>query len=195
MEESGKEVNGNVNDNNKGKSNKKPSTYKGKKFDKKFTGKKLEANDVTERRNKLLIKFFRLIDLPVRLIGDDDKPEMLYNEEVILNATVNNFELNFTDSPTSNNVVYTVKLNENPRFDKNRILQFLTEYKARAIFKVALKTTPKLYLAGYNFLNKEEKLGRYPVFSGYNPKIYFTEEKAKEIVKELISDGYQAVYE
>lgn len=189
------EVNGNVNDNNKGNGNKKPSTYKGKKFDKKFTGKKTEVNDVTERRNKLLIKFFRLIDLPVRLIGDDDKPDMIYNEEVILNAFVNNFELNFTDSPTSKNVVYSVKLNENPRFDKNRILQCLTEYKARAIFRVSLKTTPKLYLTGYNFLNKEEKLGRYPVFSSYNPKIYFTEEKAKEIANELNNDGYQAIHE
>jgi len=194
--ESEKEVNGNKADDNKGQKDNKKYTPNNKGNGKKFVKKRTEdLSEVIERRNKFLVKFFSLIDLPVRMIGDDNSPAMIYNEEVVLNAYVHNFELRFTDSPISKNVVYTVKLTDNPRFDKNRILQCLSEYKARAVYKVVLKTIPKLYLTGYNFLNKAEKLGRYPVFSSYNPKIYFSEEKAKEIVSELNSDGYQAVCE
>lgn len=152
-------------------------------------------SETINKRNKLLVKLFKLIGLPIRVVGDKTYPDLIYNEEVVLNTFVNNFELNFTDAPKSKNILYTVKLNDNPRFDKNKILSCISDYQSRAIFKVAIKTTPILYLSGYNFLNKEEKQGRYPVFSSYNPKIYFTEEKAKEIVNELIQDGYEAVLE
>jgi hypothetical protein len=196
-----KELNGNVSgSNNKKKSYKKKPFIKNdsekKVVNKPFLKKVTETpSETITKRNKLLVNFFKLIGLPVRVIGDETYPDMVYNEEVTLNAFVNNFELNFTDAPKSKNVIYTVKLNENPRFDKNKILSCISDYPSRAIYKVAIKTTPTLYLSGYNFLNKEEKQGRYPVFSSYNPKIYFTEEKAKEIINELIQDGYGAVLE
>lgn len=196
-----KEPNNNVSGgNNKKKPFKKKPFIKNdsdKKVVKKSFFKKVAETpfDTINKRNKLLVNFFKLIGLPVKVIGDKTYPDMVYNDEVMLNAFVNNFELNFTDSPNSKNVIYTVKLNENPRFDKNKILSCISNYPSRAIYKVAIKTTPTLYLSGYNFLNKEEKQGRYPVFSSYNPKIYFTEEKAKEIINELIQDGYGVVLE
>ncbi len=187
-------------------SNNKKKPYKKKPFIKNDSEKKVikkpffkkvaeTPSETINKRNKLLVKLFKLIGLPIRVIGDETYPDLIYNEEVVLNTFVNNFELNFTDAPKSKNILYTVKLNDNPRFDKNKILSCISDYQSRAIFKVAIKTTPTLYLSGYNFLNKEEKQGRYPVFSSYNPKIYFTEEKAKEIINELIQDGYEAILE
>lgn len=148
-----------------------------------------------DKRNKLIIKLFRMIDLPIRLIGDDVHPAIVYNDEIELNCKINNFELIFLDAPSSKNVIYTVKLNHNPIFDKNQILKCISDYKAKSVFKVALDSKPKLFLTGYAFLNKEEKLGRYPIFSSYNPRIYFSEEKAKEISEELKSNGYSAIFE
>lgn len=153
-------------------------------------------NDVYRRRNELLIKFFKLIDVPVRLIGKPSKPFIIYNEEALLNAYVYNFELRFTDSPNHTNIIYTVNLSENPKFDKNMVLGCISGHKSRAIFKAYLENTnPKLYLTGYNYLNKKEKLGRYPVFSAYNSIIYFSEENIKEIISDLIKDGYDVKYE
>lgn len=192
--------------NNVSGSNNKKKSYKKKPFIKNDSEKKVvkkpffkkvaeTPSETITKRNKLLVKLFKLIGLPIRVIGDETYPDLIYNEEVVLNTIVNNFELNFTDAPKSKNILYTVKLNDNPRFDKNKILSCISDYPSRAIFKVAIKTTPTLYLSGYNFLNKEEKQGRYPVFSSYNPKIYFTDDKAKEIINELIQDGYEAILE
>jgi hypothetical protein len=177
---------------NKERFNGKKSVYS-KKNNKDKT--KEDSTDIYKRRNELIIKFFKLIDIPVRLVGNINRPAIIYNEEVVLNAYVHNFELRFTDSPFESKVIYTVKL-DYPKFDKNMVLKCLSDYKARAIYKVYLKDTqPKLYLSGYNYLNKKEKLGRYPVFAAYNSIIHFTEDGVKESVKNLISDGYNVQYE
>jgi hypothetical protein len=155
--------------------------------------KKEELPDVIVRRNKRLSDFFKLLGLNVKVIGNVNNPPMIINDEFILNAYVHNFELRFTDSPNQGNVLYIVKLTEKPLFDKNKILSAINDYEKRPVFKVYLKDcSPTIYLSGYNFLNKEEKLGRYPVFSSYSPKVYFNKEKADEISDELIADGYSA---
>ncbi len=62
--------------------------------------------------------------------------------------------------------------------------------KQNSDYKVVLVGSPELFLSGYNFLNKEELLGRYPVFSAHDPKIYFKTEKANEVCLELENEGY-----
>jgi hypothetical protein len=89
------------------------------------------------------------------------------------------------------NLIYTVKLTEKPNFDKNKVLSCISDYEKRVLTKIQLKNTkPILYLSGYNFLDKENKEGKYPVFSSYVPKIYFSDEKAKDVIEELSKDGY-----
>ena len=157
---------------------------------------KEQLSDIVVRRNKRLSEFFKLLGLNVKLIETAksiNNPPMVLNDEFILNAYVHNFELRFTDSPNQGNVLYTVKLTEKPLFDKNRILAAINDYEKRPIYKIYLKNVePTLYLTGYNFLNKDEKLGRYPVFSSYQPKLYFHEDKAQEICEELNSNGYSS---
>ena len=194
--------NGNKSDNRKG--DKRPplprkvfGVYKGKNpvtpnsRGSKIIKKKEELSEVIERRNKRLTDFFKLVGISVRILGDENNPAIIYNDNCILNAFVHNFELRFTDHPTQGNIVYTVKLTESPNFDKNRVMNCINDFEKRPVYKVSVKNSePPLYLSGYNFLNKEEKLGRYPVFSAYNPKIYFNKEKSDEICSELNNDGY-----
>lgn len=156
-----------------------------------FKKKAYDKDDIVKKRNKRLLEFFKLCGLSVRLIGDENSPAMVYEDKYILNAYVHNFELRFTDSAFQGNVVYQVKLTAKPNFDRNKIISCIDEYQKREVYKVSIKdSTPKLFLSGYNFLNKEEKLGRYPVFSAYYPKVYFSQEKASEISNELNQDGY-----
>jgi hypothetical protein len=163
---------------------------------KRDVGKAEALSDIIVRRNKRLVDFFKLLGLNVKIVDtvkSANNPPMILNEEFILNAYVHNFELRFTDSSVQGNVLYTVKLTEKPMFDKNRVLAAINDYEKKPVFKVFLKNTePNLFLSGYNFLNKDEKLGRYPVFSSYQPKVYFNKEKADEVCEELCSDGYLA---
>lgn len=191
--------NGSENGNVDGNSNSHPINngggYKGKKpyvnRGAKINKKKEEGVQVLERRDKFLIDFFKLVGISVKLIGDENNPAIVYNDNCILNAYIQNFKLNFTDSPNQGNIIYTVKLSENPSFDKNRVMGCINDYEKRPVFKVSIKgSNPMLYLSGYHYLNREERLGRYPVFSSYNPMVFFTKEKTDEICEELNNDGY-----
>jgi hypothetical protein len=166
-----------------------------KRNNQKKPNKKEELSEIVLRRNKRLNDFFKLLGLNVKVVQslkNANNPPMVLNDEFILNAYVHNFELRFTDNPIQGNVIYSVKLTEKPLFDKNKVLSAINDYEKRPVYKVYLKTEPVLYLAGYNFLNKEVGLGRYPVFSSYQPKIYFNREKAEEICEELKNIGYSA---
>jgi hypothetical protein len=155
-----------------------------------YRNEKEELTEVIKRRNKRLVEFFKLVGLYVRIIGDENSPAMILNDNCTLNAYVHNFELRFTDNPVQGNVIYTVKLSGTPNFDKDRVISCVHDYEKRPIYRVLMKgSSPTLYLSGYNFLDREAKLGRYPVFSSYAPKVYFTRDKADEICRELHQDG------
>ena len=147
---------------------------------------------VIERRNRRLKEFFDLTGLYIRIIGDENSPAVILNDSHVLNAYVHNFELNFTDSHAQGNIIYKVKLTEKPLYDHERVMSCIMDYPKRPVYKVALEgSDPTLFLSGYNFLNRDKGLGRYPVFSAYAPKVYFTIEKATEICLELDKDGYK----
>ena len=204
-----KNINGNVNGNRADNGNNGNRPYPRKKFGE-YKGKnpnvpnsrvpsksiekhkkKEDLSEVIERRNKRIEAFFKLVGISVRVIGDENSPAIVYDDTCILNAYVHNFELRFTDNHNDGNIIYTVKLTESPNFDKNRVMNCINDYEKRPVYKVAVKgSNPRLYLSGYNFLNRTEKLGRYPVFSAYAPKVYFTKEKTDEICDELNVDGY-----
>lgn len=160
-----------------------------------FKKKRETLEEVITRRNERLKDLFNLMGISVRIIGNDNHPAIVYNEKNVLNCYVHNFELRFTDNPYQGNVIYTIKLTEKPIFDKNKVMSCINDYEMRSVTKVYLivndSQNPRLYLSGYNFLDKKEKLGRYPVFSAYNPKVYFTQENAATVVTELEADGYK----
>ena len=156
--------------------------------------RKEDLEEIIKRRNFRIKNFFEICQLPIRLIGDKNSPAMVLNDKYVLNCYIHNFELRFTDNPIQGNTIYTVKLTEKPNFDKNKVMSCINDYEKRQLYKIRLNNSkPILYLSGYNFLNKEEKEGRYPVFSSYIPKVYFSEEKANEVLNELSKDGYDLV--
>lgn len=157
---------------------------------------KEDLEQIIKRRNLRIINFFKLCEISIRLLGDKNSPAMIINDKYVLNCYIHNFELRFTDKSIQGNVIYTVKLTEKPNFDKNKVMSCINDYEKRQLYKIKLNNSkPTLYLSGYNFLNKEESEGRYPVFSAYTPKVYFSEDKANEIATELSNNGYDLVIE
>jgi hypothetical protein len=156
-----------------------------------FKQRKEDLTEIINRRNQRIKDFFNLCGISIRLLGNKNAPAMVVEDKYVLNCYVHNFELRFTDNPMQGNLIYTVKLTEKPNFDKNKVLSCISDYEKRVLTKIQLKNTkPILYLSGYNFLDKENKEGKYPVFSSYVPKIYFSDEKAKDVIEELSKDGY-----
>ena len=60
----------------------------------------------------------------------------------------------------------------------------------RPVYKIKLEGSD-LFLVGYNYLNSEDAVGRYPVFARHKPKVYFDKEYAIKLVESLTNDGYK----
>jgi hypothetical protein len=142
---------------------------------------KVVTKEVIERRNRRLLEFFRLSGLTdVRIIGDENNPAVIYKNVYCLSCFVHNFELRFTNKPDNGEVVHVEKLTSQARMDKNELIAMLDKYEHRRVYRVKI-TDQQLYLAGYNFIDKSIPDTRYPVFSRFNPKIYFSKDYAVEL--------------
>jgi len=137
-------------------------------------------NDI-KRRNKRLLTFFKDSGIDeVRLIGNENCPAVIYKERFVLSCYVKNFELIFTDKPFEGTEVARVKLLHGANADKTELIALLDNCEHRKVYRVKVKDV-ELYLAGYNFLDKENSEGKFPVFSRHNPKIYYDKEYADQI--------------
>lgn len=228
--------------------------------------KKADLDKIIDKRNNRLVNLFKLMDLPVRIMGDVNNPAIIYDDRIKIKAYVHNFELRFMDVDDDRNedgsrknigkCIYMIKLLEKPIFDKNKVLECINHqpicYVSKVIlnkinpmlplyvvgydyeeeikypvfanspnshlrsmedalkvvdkFKkdgydldiineegninVVLKSKPTLYLRSFRYLNEEEVIGKYPVFSAYSSKLYFSEQRAIEDTNELKNDGY-----
>ncbi|HEX3007717.1 MAG TPA: hypothetical protein VHO90_08900, partial [Bacteroidales bacterium] len=59
----------------------------------------------------------------------------------------------------------------------------------RPVYKIKIKNAD-LYLTGYNYLNSEDGVGRYPVFAKHRPKVYFDLEYATNLAQTLNEENY-----
>lgn len=152
---------------------------------------KKSIDEMIERRNGLLKKVFSKLKLPIRIVGDKNKPAIIYAEEYCINAYCHNFELRFTDAPFDGQIVYTIRLEDEMNIDIDKVKKLVLDSKGKKVFKISLnETTANLYLCGYNFIDRDINKGKYPVFSAYEPRVYFNEDKANEVAKELNSQEY-----
>lgn len=142
------------------------------------------------RRNKRLVSLFTRNGISVRLVGDPEKPAVIKNEETVLSCFVKNFNLFFTREPFSDDIVKTIKLKHEPEMNKYELEQILESCRHRHVFKLRLHGT-NLFLAGYNYINSEDAIGRYPVFARHKPKVYFDKNYAENIANNLKQDDYQ----
>lgn len=152
-------------------------------------GKDEPLEKLVARRNKRLITIFTSNGVNVRLVGNPEKPAVIMDESTLLSCYVKNFDLHFTKEPFSDEIVKTVKLKHEPDVTKFEIEEVIEMCKHRPVYKVGLRNS-ELYLVGYNYLNPEDSVGRYPVFAKHKPKIYFDKEYAEGVVQNLQIDGY-----
>lgn len=133
------------------------------------------------RRNQRVEQLFAHFDMPVRLIGDINTPAIIYKDLYCLCCYVKNFYLIFTDKPFNGNTLGEIKLTREITCTKEEILALLDQGEHRLIHKIKVKDS-ELFLSGYNFLDKKNLEGRYPVFARFGYKIYFDKEYAQTIV-------------
>ena len=149
-----------------------------------YPGRDETKYQVCERRNRYLMDFFAKVRLDIQLIGDPQKPAIIINSCYCLSAYVHNFNLHFTDQPHGGGIVQSYKLNSDYPISHNRFMSLYTNAEQRAVYKIKYKNSD-LFLAGYNFVDRKNSRGKYPVFARKKFKIYFSQEKADEIISEF----------
>jgi len=160
--------------------------------DKKLEGRTINgkpAREVIERRNNRIIKLFKHHGISVRLIGDMEKPAIILDETWCLSCWARNFDLILNTAPRGGNTIETIKLTDKIEDSDILVAYVQNELYHRRVYRVELENTG-LYLAGYNFKNRKDSTGRYPVFARVHPKIYYSESKAQELVDELCMENY-----
>ena len=140
--------------------------------------------EMVTRRNNLLLEYLSKINHQVKLIGNPETPAIIVDNSYCLSAYVHNFDLNFVDEPKSGNIKATFKLRSNRFLSSEDFKNLIAGIKQRSIYKIQYKDT-NLFLAGYNFMNKELLSGKYPVFSAFRYKIYFNKSHAVNILEEF----------
>jgi hypothetical protein len=110
-------------------------------------------------------------------IRDGKKPAVILDEKYVLSCYVKNFDLHFTKEPFSEDIVKSFKLKHEPEVSKLELLEAIELCAHRPVFKIKLSGT-ELFLTGYNYLDSENAVGRYPVFAVHKPKVYFEMEYA-----------------
>jgi hypothetical protein len=146
--------------------------------------------EMVARRNKRLKSLFSRNGVNVRLVGDEQKPAVIMDEAVVLSCYVKNFDLHFTKEPFSDEIVKTVKLKHEPEITRYEIQEVIELCKHRPVYRILLKEGD-LYLVGYNYLNSEDSVGRYPVFAKHKPKVYFDRSYAEKVAENLVEEGYE----
>lgn len=152
-------------------------------------GKNESLEELVIRRNKRLINFFVSNGFNVRIVGDDQKPAVILDETSVLSCYVKNFDLFFTKAPFSDEIVRQFKLKHDPEVTSLEIKEVIDSCQHRPVFRIKLKDSD-LYLTGYNYLNSEDGVGRYPVFARHRPKVYFDMEYAQKLAHNLMEEGY-----
>ncbi len=144
------------------------------------------------RRNQRVVELFKHFDMPVRLIGDINTPAIIYKDLYCLCCYVKNFYLVFTDKPFNGENIGQIKLTKDIACTKEEIMALLERGEHRLVYKIKVKDT-ELYLSGYNFLDKDNLDGRYPVFAKFGYKIYFDKDYAQSIVDSYLEYQLEVV--
>jgi hypothetical protein len=158
------------------------------------TFKKTSATtpDFVEKRNKRLERFFRENGYDhhdIRIIGEENNPAVLYQDTYILPCYVHNFEFRWTDKQYDGQVIKTYKLTAEVPEVRAELDELIRNGDMKKVHKISA-TNSNLFLIGWNYLDKENKSIKFPVFGRYSPKVYHTVQKAEEIVEALQMQGY-----
>lgn len=155
--------------------------------------------DFVPERNILLFRLFKHLfsSNDIRIMGDENQPAVVLDHEFILSCYVKNFDVRFTNKNWKGDILFEFNLNNNVnKIDKQKVNEWYKNSQHRKVNRIYLEseqTQCPLYLIGWNFRNKTKREGKYPVFGEYEPKVYFTKERALEVQNELIQMGYNVL--
>jgi hypothetical protein len=155
-----------------------------------------------DTRNLMVLRFFKQLfpKNDIRIMADENNPAVVIDHEYILSVWVKNHKLRFMNKNQKGEILFELSLNtEFKKLTPQQIDQLNNWYtknqhrKVKRIYLECENTQAPLYLVGWNFRNKTLKEGKYPVFGEYEPKVYFTKDRAVEIQTELIQMGYNVI--
>lgn len=145
---------------------------------------------IVEKRNSRLREFFSSKNLDVELTGDAENPMIVVGQSISVAAYVKNFDLIFLDKSHQGNTKKVFKLTHEVAGTREEVLDAMEESVHVGLFRIQEKKS-KLYLAGYNFKDTENRKGRFPVFAREMSIVYKTSERAEEMKSILLDDGYE----
>jgi hypothetical protein len=150
--------------------------------------KKIDLHNI-QKRNKRIIEFFKAKNFKVKLLGNENSPAIIFADDVCLSCYVKNFYLIFMSKPFDGKELFRIKLSHivSNEFDK-QFIDWIENANHRAVYIIYFelnKNNGYMYIVGFN---KNENNETFPVFAKQNPKIYFTLESAKSIIKDFSKD-------
>jgi len=153
-----------------------------------------ELTGIVQKRNRRLQAFFSSKNLDVRLHGDAQNPLMVLCGCVGLSAYVKNFDLILLNKPNQGDTVKTFKLTEIVQGTREEIVEWIKSFPQMPLYRIQ-HARSELWLCGFNFRDREQRLGRFPVFAREDFHLYKRKAYAEEIWSMLKTDGYEVSVE
>lgn len=146
----------------------------------------MEKNNFFSERNQKIIEFFKSKNIDIRIFGDFKKPSFIFDNDICLSCYVKNNNLIFTDKPFNSKNLFYINLSKININDK-QFFDWLENAEHRVIYTIYfwlyefenVETNERLYITNFD---KDNNKNPNPIFSKFNPKIYFSLESAKSIV-------------
>ena len=155
--------------------------------------------EITDRNRKLRHLFIKIYSMFgggrtfIRLVGSPNKPRVLIGESHIIDGYVSD---NMFIMMNGDNKLCEINLNSDVYALSNKQLENINDnIFLRDIYKIRFEDSI-LYLSGYKYFSSEKsQKNGYPVFSKYNPKIFYDYEYAEKSVHKLKNFGYNVKVE
>ena len=150
------------------------------------------TDDVVVLRNRWLVSLFTMHGFNARIVGDKQRPSVIFNEEVVLSCHVKNYDLHFTREPFSDEIVKSFRLKNDLDITKLELQEAIELCTHRYAYKIKLSGTD-MFLVGFNYFENGKSEESYPVFGMYKPKVYFDMEFAVTLAENLNKENYSVV--
>jgi hypothetical protein len=148
-----------------------------------------DLQKMVDRRNRRLVSLISKLKLGIHILNFPEKP-MFYSPDYRYEYSgyIKNFNLVLLTQPYEGEITFQLKLEEEIINDEAIIEQtrfifsdWINNCEHKRCYTVKVKNT-NLYVSGFNHHDRLNHKRPYPVFSEFNPHIYYEKERAFEIV-------------
>lgn len=142
--------------------------------------KKNKTDYPVKTRNIMLLNMFRQHNISAQLVGDINQPSIVIDGNFAISGFVKNRIYNFTNKPFGGFIVDSIYLNEETEITKTEIQEFVYVSEVRKLWKIQVCVFGKEPVYLYSIDNNKV------LFSLYDAKYFFSEEKAQEFINTLV---------